>query len=874
MLYIQTGHNDMLPYEHFYENTINTWHPYYLDSYFIKTTKKTETAYDNAHAGGIDSIQNITDYEYFDADHTGATDSEGYDILLHEDGDTDNWQQLQWEPSWEVIQFNATGISAPDTGPPPPPDARELMPAPYGNTSIIDLPDYNLQGSLMTQNADLDANDTLDLQYHYTYDEFNRLDAVFVSYTDDKEQGYKVASYTYNDALGLVEEVKYYASGNDTDLKNTEIEVITHTYDVRDRLTQLDAALFRWQMFYDDQNAANAQSPTTSWNGNINSTVADYKFADVVNVGDLADFASPTTYTYDNLNRLTVADAHGVKAGQATLGDVTYSYDKIGNLQTLNRKTWDAATNNLQTQNYSNVYQANTNRLLRVEAGANRYTYDENGNMVSDADKNLDNTLYGRANLPYQLNLSTGNQINYQYNASDMRHYKKVDSLGTILKEEYYLRDATGRELAVIDNEYNVNWYIYGKERVASMRHQLPVGMSNLFITGNIPDGLHYAPNELSTDGTVQSADAVILQAGDCVAIMPGFSTPADADFTAEIKTQPVPQFTYYLYDHLGNTRITYSVEVKAFDDIDYTVQSATDYYPYGKALRTYGKERYQSTYHERDVESGFDYRGARFYDGDVGRFNSLDPLAADYPEFSDYLYVAGNPIIFIDPNGKNTIYYSENGEELYRSEDGLENAVVIVSADNLDSFNELLKNCEICSSDASQTDIDAQSSILRGLGTNYMVDGMIDFLEGTKGVTTTEHDYYKPELPLGRPIKLSTEASSFLYLNESGAVVIGTESFGGNDVEVTGWEDPENPFGGEPIGKLHTHPNSGVTLADRKGYTTTLETSPSLYDLQNHTSIDGYRNVVVDNTNIHLYSKQHTYTISAPRAFFENFKK
>jgi len=61
---------------------------------------------------------------------------------------------------WEIIQFNAGGISAPGNGPPPPPDGRELMPAPYGNTSIIDLPNYNLQGSLMTQNVDLDANDT------------------------------------------------------------------------------------------------------------------------------------------------------------------------------------------------------------------------------------------------------------------------------------------------------------------------------------------------------------------------------------------------------------------------------------------------------------------------------------------------------------------------------------------------------------------------------------------------------------------------------------------------------------------------------------------------------------------------------------------
>ena len=206
------------------------------------------------------------------------------------------------------------------------------------------------------------------------------------------------------------------------------------------------------------------------------------------------------------------------------------------------------------------------------------------------------------------------------------------------------------------------------------MRHQMSVGMSNLFITGNIPEGLHHARNELSTDGTVQSADEVILQAGQCVLMDKGFSTPADADFTAEIKTQPVPQFIYYLYDHLGNTRVTYSVDLYVDVGVDAvqvrrTVESATDYYPYGKALRTYGKERYQSTYHERDVESGFDYRGARFYDGDVVRFNSLDPLAADYPGLSDYSYVAGNPVFFVDPDGRQ-IYI---GDYLYKYEENRE---------------------------------------------------------------------------------------------------------------------------------------------------------------------------------------------------------
>ena len=106
---------------------------------------------------------------------------------------------------------------------------------------------------------------------------------------------------------------------------------------------------------------------------------------------------------------------------------------------------------------------------------------------------------------------------------------------------------------------------------------------------------------------------------------------------------------------------MTYSVDLYVDVGVDVvqvrrTVESVSDYYPYGKALRSYGRERYQSTYHERDLESGFDYRGARFYDSDVGRFNSLDPHASDYASWSDYSYVLGNPVNLIDPEGKDPI--------------------------------------------------------------------------------------------------------------------------------------------------------------------------------------------------------------------------
>jgi RHS repeat-associated protein len=114
----------------------------------------------------------------------------------------------------------------------------------------------------------------------------------------------------------------------------------------------------------------------------------------------------------------------------------------------------------------------------------------------------------------------------------------------------------------------------------------------------------------------------------------------------------------YYAYDHLGNTRIAFSPEQRPGDStFTHHIHFAADYYPYGKILRSFesssSQEKYFTTQHERDRETGFDYRGARYFDSDIGRFLSVDPLASQYPAWSDYNYVMGNPISLIDPDGR-----------------------------------------------------------------------------------------------------------------------------------------------------------------------------------------------------------------------------
>ncbi len=59
------------------------------------------------------------------------------------------------------------------------------------------------------------------------------------------------------------------------------------------------------------------------------------------------------------------------------------------------------------------------------------------------------------------------------------------------------------------------------------------------------------------------------------------------------------------------------------------------------------------TTQHQRDFETNFDHRGARLYDADAGRVLSLDPLTADFPSWSDYNYVLGNPIAYDAQNRK-----------------------------------------------------------------------------------------------------------------------------------------------------------------------------------------------------------------------------
>ena len=60
---------------------------------------------------------------------------------------------------------------------------------------------------------------------------------------------------------------------------------------------------------------------------------------------------------------------------------------------------------------------------------------------------------------------------------------------------------------------------------------------------------------------------------------------------------------------------------------------------------------------YEKDQETGLHYAEARYYDSWLSIFNSTDPMWYKYPHLSPYAYCADNPVMFVDPDGRDPIY-------------------------------------------------------------------------------------------------------------------------------------------------------------------------------------------------------------------------
>jgi RHS repeat-associated protein len=97
--------------------------------------------------------------------------------------------------------------------------------------------------------------------------------------------------------------------------------------------------------------------------------------------------------------------------------------------------------------------------------------------------------------------------------------------------------------------------------------------------------------------------------------------------------------------------------------DANANIISYEEYHPFGttsyRAGRSYAEtsqKRYKYCGKERDEETGLYYYGARYYAGWLCRWVSTEPLQSEYLNLSPYNYCANNPVIYIDPDGREIV--------------------------------------------------------------------------------------------------------------------------------------------------------------------------------------------------------------------------
>jgi RHS repeat-associated protein len=315
---------------------------------------------------------------------------------------------------------------------------------------------------------------------------------------------------------------------------------------------------------------------------------------------------------YDNLN-----PADSVSNPAIAYGDQAFTYDQIGNILTQTRgdyylSTYSSPPNHITKWYY--VYQTGTNKLVSIDTlntGAIpavlvpvfTYSYDKNGNLLTDSRTGVDSLLYCRNNLPRNVTVAgTGffNGMKNMYDAGDDKVYNEnfVTYTGTSHRadvysdKQYYLRDANGTTIGIFNMLTGTwEWNAYGLNQVASV-----------------------------SNGAQK----------------------------------------FYTNDHLGGTRVTYSVNTTSCSAPTYTLNYVADYYPLGKILRSYvpsvlDRYGFDGSEREKNISDNNYYTPFRQLDVEVGRWWGRDPEFN--PVESPYAIMAGNPVNRIDPMGlKDTV--------------------------------------------------------------------------------------------------------------------------------------------------------------------------------------------------------------------------
>jgi len=229
---------------------------------------------------------------------------------------------------------------------------------------------------------------------------------------------------------------------------------------------------------------------TYNANGNIRQSLYSGNYS-----GNFSSAGSyEYTYIYDNSNRLLKADNLASSSFEIING-----YDKDGNFVGMKRY---GSSNNL-ADDFGYSYFSGTNKLQTIGEGLTSYgyTYDKNGNMTSDQLNRTGSIKYDHRNLMTEIRVikteanpdpfgvptidvlyltyyrydEAGNRVRkvrYKYTGTDPDPVFVTEGSNpswSLQSDEFYIRDVSGKEIAIYSGSSLTQWNIWGLDNVGKI---------------------------------------------------------------------------------------------------------------------------------------------------------------------------------------------------------------------------------------------------------------------------------------------------------------------------------------------------------------------------------------------------------------------
>lgn len=490
-------------------------------------------------------------------------------------------------------------------------------------------------------------------------------------------------NYTYVNQLGYdkFEQRVYLQYGNGTETN--------YAYDQeRRRLDSLQVSTVGGRMFMNNTYKYDSV-------GNIENIVNSAKAVP----GKLGGAASQK-YSYDNLYRLAIANGEyrGIGADSSSY-TLTMQYDNLYNIIHKNMQRPQAQAGYNQAYVYGNKTPHQPSEIGGVE-----YTHDLNGNQLTQGPTQ---NFWDEENRLMAV-IKNGILSRYTYDADGERVVKSSGGIqgtwvngapaGVINHDSNYVayvspyvvcRRTGFTKHIYIESQRVVSKIGIGRftnisfpqsaitaggidylKRLASIQRQRFDYYAGLGISPGPPTDKYFYAHPYNSG--IAAPVIIDTTASSIPAGWPGNTTPpingppifvnpipsndsvkAGYGFTATGHFAELSQHFYHS-DHLGST--SYVTDVLG------EVSQHQEYSAFGEMFfdehRNSNTTPYLFNAKEIDAETGLYYYGARYYDPKASQWISVDPNANKYMDLSPYNYCLNNPLILVDPDGKESVNF------------------------------------------------------------------------------------------------------------------------------------------------------------------------------------------------------------------------